>query len=105
TSANFCSRTLVEERFAQHVGVETAGVEGLSARCAGQPYLGGTEQQRVDLVEVVVVALEDVVEGRAVVERGERRQGGPQAGPPPVGGAAGRRAARPASSSLVALTT
>ena len=47
-------------------------MEGSSGLRAGQPDLGRAEEQRIDLVEVAVVALEDVVERRAVVARGRR---------------------------------
>ena len=56
-----------EERRAQHVGFEPTRVERPSARRARQPHFGRAEEHRVDLIEVVVVALEDVVERRAVV--------------------------------------
>src|SRR6266705_818295 len=42
---------------------------------ARQPHLGGAEEQRIDLVEVAVVPLEDLGERRAIVLR--RRRGNP----------------------------
>ena len=59
----------VKERPPQHAGVDPPRVERPSARRARQPHFGGAEQHRVDLIEVAVVALEDVVERRAVVGR------------------------------------
>src|SRR5688572_30316581 len=55
------------QRRAQDFGIDAARVEGASSDRAGDPHLGRAEQHRVDLIEVVVVALEDVVERRAVV--------------------------------------
>src|SRR3989475_4122574 len=59
----------LEQRRAQHLGVQVARVMRLPALDAGQPHVGGTEEQGVDLVEVAVVALENLVERRAVVLR------------------------------------
>src|SRR6266481_10205019 len=49
------------------------GMIRLAALHARQPHLGGAEEQRIDLVEIAVVPLEDVVERRPVIFR--RRRG------------------------------
>src|ERR1700682_2576331 len=64
----------LEERREQHVRVEPPGVKRPPARRAAEADLGGAEEHRVDLIEVVIVALEDVVEGRAVVGGSGRRK-------------------------------
>src|SRR5438552_3138633 len=56
------------------------GMIRLAALHARQPHLGGAEEQRVDLVEIAVVPLEDVVERRAVVLRCRRGNLGNQLG-------------------------
>src|SRR2546429_480940 len=56
------------------------GVIRLAALHARQPHLGGAEEQRVDLVEIAVVPLEDVVERRPVVLRCRRGNLGNQLG-------------------------
>src|SRR5688572_28154194 len=67
--------TLVaEQRGAQHLGIETPGVERPPGHRTGQPDFGRAEQHRIDLIEVVVVAPEDVVERRAVIIRRGRGQ-------------------------------
>src|SRR6185436_13277983 len=64
------ARSALEERSAQHVRVESTGVERPSAPRATEPHLGGAEEHRVYLIEVVVVAFENVVEDRAVIGGG-----------------------------------
>src|SRR4029453_7347441 len=56
-----------KQRRAQNGGVQLSSVEGASARRAREPHFCRTEQHRIDLIEVVVVAFEDVVERRAVI--------------------------------------
>src|SRR5437016_2457008 len=56
------------------------GMIRLAALHARQPHLGGAEEQRVDLVEIAVVPLEDVVERRAIVLRCRRGNLGNQLG-------------------------
>ena len=70
----------LEQRRPQDVSVEPSGVKRAPARGARQPHLAGTEQHRVDLIEVVVVPFEDVVERRAVVRRRRTPAGARPAG-------------------------
>ena len=70
----------LEQRRAKHLGIERARVKRAAAGRAHQPHFAGAEEQRIDLVEVVVVALEDVVERRAVVRRRRRRHAFDQLG-------------------------
>jgi hypothetical protein len=49
----------VVERGFQHLRVQTPRVERVPGFRAGEPDLRGTEEQRIDLVEVAAVALED----------------------------------------------
>src|SRR5690349_12612068 len=54
-------------RRGEHLGVEAPRVERPAALRAGEPHLGRAEQQGVDLVEIALVALEDLVERHAVI--------------------------------------
>src|SRR5215211_5567663 len=62
-----------EQRRAEHRRVQVPAMKRPPTQRTREPHLGGTEQQLVDLVEVALVALEDLVERRAVVRR--RRSG------------------------------
>src|SRR5437764_14092491 len=57
----------LDERCAQHLGVEASRVVRLPALYARQPHLRRAEEQRVDRVEGAVVPLEDVGERPAIV--------------------------------------
>src|SRR5690349_24301219 len=54
-------------RRGEHLGVEAPRVERPAALRAREPHLGRAEQQGVDLVEIALVALEDLVERHAVI--------------------------------------
>src|SRR5437867_5806920 len=52
------------QRRAQHVGAHLPAVKRAAGRGAGEPYLRRAEEERLDLIEVVLVPREDVVERR-----------------------------------------
>ena len=60
-------RAITEERPQQHFRLRPAEAVRLAGLQVAEDDLGRAEQQRVDLVEVAVVALEDLGERRAVV--------------------------------------
>src|SRR5581483_2754344 len=63
----------LQERCAQDLGIEAPAVESPPRARARQPHLGGTEQKRIDLVEIAFVAIKNVDEWRPIV--GRRRCG------------------------------
>src|SRR6185437_11093371 len=64
------SKESIEQRCREYRGVEFAAVEGAARSRAGEPDLGRAEEHLVNPVEVSVVALKNLVEGRAVVAGG-----------------------------------
>src|SRR5207249_8091506 len=56
----------------QHVGIQMPGVKRASGFRARQPDLAWAEEQRIDLVEVALVALEDLVKRLAVDRKSTR---------------------------------
>src|SRR5690606_35206894 len=69
-----CIASRLQPQAAQQVHVQPAAVPGAAAVEVADPHLGGREQRRIDLVEVVLVVAEDVAERAPVVARGGRRQ-------------------------------
>src|SRR5215210_5623800 len=57
------------QRGFQHLGIQTARVKRAPGLGAGEPDLGGTEEQGIDLVEIAPVSLKDLVKWCAVVAR------------------------------------
>src|SRR6185437_7359366 len=64
------SKESIEQRCREYLWVEFATVEGAARSRAGEPDLGRAEEHLVNPVEVSVVALKNLVEGRAVVAGG-----------------------------------
>src|SRR5262245_61494580 len=62
-------KTTLGERCPQHGGIHAARMKRTAAGGTGQPHFSRAEEQRIDFVEVVVVAFEDVIERRTVVRR------------------------------------
>src|SRR4051794_29847696 len=57
----------VVERGVENFGVEPSCMKGAAGFGAGQPDFCRAEEQGVDLIEVALISLEDLVEGRAIV--------------------------------------
>jgi hypothetical protein len=53
---------LTEEGKAEHLRIEAPGSEGPAAGRAGDSNLRRAEEERIDLIEVAVIALEQVAE-------------------------------------------
>src|SRR4051794_24153264 len=57
----------VVQRGVENFGVEPSCMKGAAGLGAGQPHFRRAEEQGVDLIEVTLISLEDLVEGRAIV--------------------------------------
>src|SRR6476661_3926471 len=57
----------VVQRGVENFGVEPSCMKGAAGFGAGQPHFGRAEEQGIDLVEITLIPLKDLVEGRAIV--------------------------------------